>query len=556
MIKLFIAALSCLLIGAPELLAQSSPAVILRGVSIVGLSGSEDQTNRDIIIEGGKIRSIVGAGKAGRNDAQIFDLSGRWVMPGLIDTRVHLAEKNVQWPQEEIEFRSLLASGATTVVDAGGRLDVVQDIVKRSVEPGWIGPRVLHCGSALWGERIAGMDSASQRFILKNAREVSAAVAQLKKSSAVAIMLGRNLPTKIAKPAIEAAQANGLLAMAEPGVMSFSEAAGNGADFVHTVSSFATDFVGGGDREKLVKERSAGLLYAWEKINPARNGRPKIDKMATLATCFTPTLASELNYLTNYTPSTRSQQVAALQKKYAEILRLAYDAGVPLIAGSNYSTHENDRVGIVDEIRAWVQAGLDPRVALEGATNNAALALRLSESLGQVEPGFIADLLVLDGNPATDIRHLEKPVMIVRNGVAYPAEQLLTEEVRRHRNERAIRAVLRRQEIAWNEKDIRRYMYGYWQNENLVFASGGDITRGWQPTLDRYLKNYDTTAKIGRLTLRVEKIDLMGDDWAKVLGEWQVQRPSEQLSGLFTLVLQRQPEGWKVVHDHTSLAGK
>jgi ketosteroid isomerase-like protein len=558
MIKVFIAVLAHLFVYAPALVAQQSSVIILRGVSIVGLSGSEDQTGRDIVIEGGKIRSIVATSKAARNDAQIIDLTGRWIMPGLIDTRVHLAEKSLQWPQDEIEFRDLLACGVTTVLDVGGRLENVQEVAKRSAEAGWIGPRVLHCGSAFFGERLAQKDSAAQRFIFKNGKDVAAAVNQIKKSGAVGIMLECNLPAKIARAAIQTAQAKGMLVTAHPGVMSFGEAAASGVELIHGISSFATDFIGGGDREKLVKNKDTAttLLYAWEKVNPTRHGRQKIDKLTALGTFMAPSLAKDTRYLDYYAPSARSEQVQATRKKYVEVMRLAYQAGIPLIAGSDYSTNENDRVCIIDELRAWVEAGFESRVALEAATKNAAHPLRLAETVGQVDPGYVADLLVLAGNPAGDIRHLEKPVMVVRNGVAYPIEQLLTDEVRWRRDKRAIRAVLERQVIAWNEKDLRRFMQGYWQNDNLIFASGGEVMRGWQSALDRYLKNYDTAAKIGRLNFRIEQIDSLGDGWAKVFGEWEVTRAMEKLSGLFTLIMERQAEGWRIVHDHTSSAAK
>jgi ketosteroid isomerase-like protein len=541
---------------APSLVAQQPHVTILRNVSIVGLSGAEDQTGRDIVIEAGKIRSIVTAGKANQKDAQVIDLTGRWVMPGLIDTRVRIAEKNVQWPQDEIEFRNLLAFGVTTVLDVGGRLETIQEIGKRSAEAGWVGPRVLHCGSALFGAALANRDSASQGFIPKNAKEAVGIVGQLKKSGATAIMLEHNLQTKIAKAAADAAQANGLLTLVEPGVMSFSEAAGCGADMVQSLGTFVTDFIGGGDREKLVKDRSTVFFYAWEKINPSRNGRQKIDKLTTLGTFFTPSLGKEFNFLDHYAPSARDAEVETLQKKYSDLMRIAHNSGVPLIAGSGYSTAENDRVTMVDELRAWVRAGMEARVALEAATKNAAFALRLAETVGQIDPGFVADMLVLDGNPALDLKYVADPVMVVRNGNVYKADELLTPEVRTRRNECAVRAVLERQQIAWNEKDLRRFMEGYWQDEQLLFASGGEVTHGWQTTLDRYIKNYNSAAKIGKLDFSIKEIDLMGDDWAKVLGAWEVARTNEKLSGLFTLIFQRQTDGWKIVHDHTSSASK
>jgi len=554
MSRLYIAILACFLSLVNSLSAQQPAATILRNVSIVGLSGADDQSGRDIVIEDGKIRSIVAAGKASRSEAQIIDLEGRWVMPGLIDTRVRLAERDLHWPQDDVEFRSLLAGGVTTVLDVGGRLENIQEIARRSTEAEWIGPRVLHCGSALFASRLAERDSASQRFFVKNAKDAVNAVSQLKKNGAVAVMLERNLSSKIAKAAADAAHAKGMLTLVEPGVMSFSEAAACGADILQNLGAFATDYIGGGDREKFIKDRSVAYFYAWEKVNPTRNGRQKIEKLTTVGTFFVPSLAKEYNYLSYYAPSVRSQEAAALRQKFADIMRLAHEAGVPLIAGSGYSTAENDRLTILDELQAWVQAGLETRVALESATKNAAFALRLAESVGQIDPGFAADMIVLDGNPALDLQQLRKPFMVIRSGKVFKADELLTEEVRRRRHEAAVRAVLERQEVAWNEKDLRRFMQGYWQDDQLLFASGGDLTYGWQTTLDRFLKSYDSAAKIGKLNFTVKKVDLMGEEWAKALGAWEVVRPNEKLHGLFTLILQRRAEGWKIVHDHTSTA--
>lgn len=541
-----------LFVAASSLLAQQSPVVVLRGVSIVGLSGSADESGRDIIIEGNKIKAILASGRSERGQAQVIDMAGRWVMPGLIDTHVHIAEKDIEWPAAADEFRDLLASGVTTILDVGGRLQALEDLAARSGDPSWLGPRILHCGSPLLGERVAADDSASQRYVVGNPTEAGVAIGEVAKRGAVGIKLGRNLPAKIAKAAIAAARSRGLLSVAEPGTMSFSEAAENGVDILQGLSTFATDFVSGGQRQKLAAEWSPHFLDAWEKVNPLRNSRQKVTKLASLGSYFAPALASELNYLDHYAPSARGQQVAALRKKYADIMRQAYDAGVALIAGSNYSTRENERVTLIDELWSWAQVGLDTRVALEAATINAAHALRISATVGQVAPGYVADLLVLAGNPAQDVSHLRTPVAVVHDGKVYPVEQLLTPEGHRQRHGRALRAVLERQQLAWNEYDLPRFMQGYWQSEDLIFASGGDVRRGWQATLERYLKTYDSPAKTGRLTFRIQQIDFMGDNWAKVLGEWGVTRAGEELGGLFTLIMQRLPEGWKIVHDHTS----
>lgn len=123
------------------------------------------------------------------------------------------------------------------------------------------------------------------------------------------------------------------------------------------------------------------------------------------------------------------------------------------------------------------------------------------------------------------------------------------------KNERAqnqIRQVLDAQTRAWNNGDIEGFMRGYWNSPDLVFASGDSITKGWQPTFDRYKKRYDTRAKMGTLTFSDLEIEILSKDWAKVLGSWSLQREADNPKGKFTLIFRRFKDGWKVVHDHTS----
>jgi ketosteroid isomerase-like protein len=116
----------------------------------------------------------------------------------------------------------------------------------------------------------------------------------------------------------------------------------------------------------------------------------------------------------------------------------------------------------------------------------------------------------------------------------------------------AIESVLRTQEQAWNAGDIDAFMEHYWKSDELTFSSGGDTTRGWTATLNRYRERYPTRDKMGRLTLSDFEITPLGDSAAMVLGRWQVERDSEPLSGNFSLVMRKIDDRWVVVHDHTS----
>ena len=118
--------------------------------------------------------------------------------------------------------------------------------------------------------------------------------------------------------------------------------------------------------------------------------------------------------------------------------------------------------------------------------------------------------------------------------------------------EQQIRKVMTDQAEAWNRGDIDGFMRGYWQSEKLLFVSGDNVTRGWQPTLDRYKKSYDTRAKMGTLTFSGLEINVLSKDAAVVLGSWSLARDGDNPHGKFTLTFRRFPEGWRIIIDHTS----
>lgn len=112
--------------------------------------------------------------------------------------------------------------------------------------------------------------------------------------------------------------------------------------------------------------------------------------------------------------------------------------------------------------------------------------------------------------------------------------------------------VMNEQAVAWNRGDIDAFMRGYWNSDKLVFASGDSVTRGWQPTLDRYKKSYATKAAMGTLTFSDTEVTVLSKDAAVVLGSWSLAREKDNPKGKFTLIFRRVKEGWRIVHDHTS----
>jgi len=116
----------------------------------------------------------------------------------------------------------------------------------------------------------------------------------------------------------------------------------------------------------------------------------------------------------------------------------------------------------------------------------------------------------------------------------------------------AIRKVMDDQAAAWNRGDIEGFMEGYWKSDQLLFISTTGQKRGWQPTLDRYKKSYDTRAKMGTLTFSEMEITFLSKKSASVNGSWSLARDGDNPHGKFTLIFRKFKEGWRIVQDHTS----
>jgi len=116
----------------------------------------------------------------------------------------------------------------------------------------------------------------------------------------------------------------------------------------------------------------------------------------------------------------------------------------------------------------------------------------------------------------------------------------------------AIRAILQSQQEAWNRADIEKFMAGYWKSERTEFVGSDGIIRGWQAVLDRYKKSYPNKAAMGRLTFSDLEITMLSSDSAYILGKWHLEREKDHPGGVFTLIARKFPQGWRIIHDHTS----
>jgi ketosteroid isomerase-like protein len=119
-----------------------------------------------------------------------------------------------------------------------------------------------------------------------------------------------------------------------------------------------------------------------------------------------------------------------------------------------------------------------------------------------------------------------------------------------------VRQVLQRQQEAWNRHDLESFMSGYWKSPELTFFSGARISSGWQATIERYRKTYQNEGReMGKLEFSDLNIEGLSSDSAFVRGAWHLSMSDAKTPhGLFTLIFRKFPDGWKIIHDHTSAA--
>jgi len=118
--------------------------------------------------------------------------------------------------------------------------------------------------------------------------------------------------------------------------------------------------------------------------------------------------------------------------------------------------------------------------------------------------------------------------------------------------EASIKSVMKMQEKAWSDGDVYQFMEGYWKSENLSFVGKSGINKGWQTTLDNYIKGYPTKDTMGTLTFDILEMNRISDKAYHMIGRYTLVRKEDKPTGLFTLIWKYIDGKWLIVSDHTS----
>jgi imidazolonepropionase-like amidohydrolase len=431
-------AATLILVGARGSSA-SPPALAITHVSLVDGTGAPLQRDMTILTRGARITAVGPAvATLAPRGARVIDGSGRYLIPGLWDMHVHLTVAG------RMSVPLFPVNGVTGVRDMGGDLAVI-DGLRAEIEGGTLlGPRIYRAGPFLDGPK----KNALYRVTLRSADDARHAVDSLKQLGVDFIKVHSRVPRDAYFAVLAEARARGLRVAGHlPRGISPSEAALAGqASIEHTESLLeGVHFADSTSQHHTSREdfallsgSAADSLFAVFKrngtsIDPtlieysvfAHIGDALVTKDARLRYA-SPELRA---YWNRFFPLDTAETIAATGgrreylRRFMGLVYAMHNAGVPILTGTDVgASYIYPGFSLHDELALLVEAGIPPADVLEAATSGAASFLGVSDSVGTVQVGKLADLVLIDANPLVDIRNTQLIRTVIVNGRVLDAE--------------------------------------------------------------------------------------------------------------------------------------
>jgi imidazolonepropionase-like amidohydrolase len=419
---------------------------VLAGATVIDGSAKLPFENAVVVIRNDRIDAIARQGEGGiPGGARVIDVSGKWIIPGLIDAHVHFFQSGGLYTRPDvIDLRHIrsyedeiarirerlperlgryLASGITSVVDLAG--------------PGWTyelralasdtaaSPRVMLSGPGLTAQLPAGLDGEHAPALVVHSPEQAIAVVRrlaAQRPDFLKIWFsparGMNLAREFTwiRAAISEAHILGLRVAVHATQLEIARRmVAAGADIlVHSIDDRPVE------RELLSAMRAGGVLYI-PTLGVSRRYAEVLGQQLELSpferVMGDAEVIASLDDLTRLFQGNRRPQQAMDNRVARENLLRVHRAGISIAAGSDAGNIGSlHGPGLHRELELMVDTGLTPADVLLAATRGGAQVMGRSRELGRLEPGLLADLLLLDANPLTDIRNTRRIAMVMQGG--------------------------------------------------------------------------------------------------------------------------------------------
>jgi len=393
--------------------------VVLQNVNVVDVVSGRLQTNQTIFIEDGRIVSVSpSASLKPKDGTKVLDLPDKTVIPGLIDLHSHLllhpyneASWKDQVLKESIGLRTLravpamkktLAAGFTTLRDLGTEGAGYADIALRdAVNIGIVeGPRIFAVTRAIVATGCYGPSGFDPRWALPKGAQVADGVSQVRRVVREQIAAGadwikvyadyRRKAGGVSTPTFSQEELNAIVDEAKSAGLPVAAHAGTSEAIRRAVLAGVTTIEHGSDA-------SSQVLALMRQHH--------------VALCPTLAAAEAMAKYGGWKPGESAPPRLASARA---MFKRALASGVTIACGSDVGVFphgDNAR-----ELELMVDFGMTPAQAIRSATSTASTVLGRSKDLGQIKPGYIADLVVLDEDPTKEIKRLRDPILVMKTG--------------------------------------------------------------------------------------------------------------------------------------------
>ncbi len=440
----------CLLL-MPVSTAQNKPApapIVIAHATVINPSTSSVQANRTVVISGDHITSVSDAAKfQSPKNARVIDAAGQYLIPGLWDMHVHSAFGDWFPGGRDIILPLFIANGVTGVRDMGGDAPVLFEWRKQITDGKIVGPRMVISGPMLDGYLPSGKLRFPSSVAITTPGSAVAAVDSLKTQGVDFIKVQSVISHDAYLAAAAEAHNQGLPIVGHvPDKVRIKEVVEAGQKSIeHLMGIFEGCST---EEDKFIKgEGSLKLLLTTQNEQRCNSltkllAQNQIWQVPTLAWQRGGTFLDQRDlkhqpldkYVPAYwrdvtwrrftdemMPDLLRDPLAMRQEYFTRNLQMVgalHHAGVPFMAGTDTAPGVYIMPGfsLHDELANFVEAGFTPMESLQTATSNPAKFLEMEANFGSVEPGKVADLVLLRANPLEDIRNTQKINVVIAQG--------------------------------------------------------------------------------------------------------------------------------------------
>ena len=412
----------------------SAQVTVVQADRVLAEPGKAPRGPTSIVIEKGRVVALLDGRQSGPAGAQVIDLGDRFVLPGLIDSHVHLVsdsggqqaliERMTASPAQDAlraqwNGMKTLRAGFTTVRNLGDASGGAVLALRDAVESGWTtGPRIVDAGRSIgvtsghmdgnngiresfWtgegDENLCnGVESCREAVRIQVRR--GADLIKIATTGGVNSRIGAGLAQQMfldeAKAIVETARLHGKKVAAHA-----HDWTGINVALQAGVDSIEHGTVPNDETLKLFKQSGAYYVPTLSTVNGYR------ERLAKDPNAYPPEVLEKVKWRLEVT---------------GRALERAVPAGVRIAFGTDAGVSKHGRNA--DEFELMVQHGMTPASAIVAATTNAADLLGLKDEVGALRPGMAADLIAVSGDPLADVKVLKKVDFVMARGRAVPMQ--------------------------------------------------------------------------------------------------------------------------------------